>query len=1609
MLAGVFGLALLACLLVYFPPVQRFAVRKASEAVHRSTGMTLAVDKFRLRFPLGVSADGFSLVTPQGDTLAAARKVRVDAGLLPLLRGTLRAGISLADVSSTYLDTVSTMLLRARVGELKVDRASLRFKTHAVRISRAELSGALIRLETGPGQPPADTIPVADTSATAPWRFYIRALDLKEVDFAMRMSPSGVFVSALLPSGRVRRADVDLGAHDVGVGRVYLDGGAYEFIPGEPAEKAAETDPQSVADTIPWSVNVGSVKLDGNSFAFGRKPARPRRGFDPSYIRVENLDLLAADASYRGDDISVALRRLTFAERSGLRIVRGEGFFRMENGAVSIADLTFETPDSHITARAEAGEGILTMNPLARIEASVAVSAGAADIFRFVQPSPALARLLAGRPLTVGGDFSGTLGDVEISRVEASSPGLFDLSANGTVASINDPANLNGRLAFRGSVTGSERLRGAIADTALRRRIGFPRQMTFSGRGSFAPDRYELTAFELTARGANTGRLTAAGSFDTRRETFEARLATYTFPVGDFLPHDSLGQATFTLAASGRGFDPARGMNAELDLNVDSLDFRGYSYHKVALDARIADGLLRGNLESNNEALSLDLDLCGRFTPERYSASAAGDIWRADLRSMGFSEEPLAFTTEVVLGGSFAPGRDTLDADVKLMLDSTVVKFGPDSGLRVDRTILKAAARDSVTMALRSGDLTLDFYSSVPTDSLASGFASAAREVKKQLAARLLDVEAFQRSLPGVRLTARAGKNNFVRDLALRQKMDFDAVAADVNTSNKGRFGAGVEVNGLKTEALTLDTLNLYARRFDDRLQYALRLANRPGNVELLSLIYVYGYAGGNEARLNVYQRNRADSVGFRFGIDAQLLDDGVSAAMIPAEPVLGYEKWTVNGGNYVKYLFDGGLAADLRLRGPGGKHIDILSADLKDAPHGALRLWTGGLEIAHALDLLPTAPPLGGTLSTDLTFGIGHRTVAAQGTLGVDGFSYDGRRIADIAADLDFQSDTLGRMILDAHIDLEGQRALTADGHYSAANGGDMSFDIDIPGLPLTLAGVFVDPGTASLSGNAEGHLSVRGTPSSPHVEGEIGFRGGQVEVGMIGTRFGISDDRIIISGDRIDFNGFGLIAPNNARLHIDGDVDITDFRRMQTDLNIHADGFRAVDSERRGGSQIFGRADLDIDVTARGPFDGMTVRGGVDILRSTDITYALRSANSQVSDQRQDIVTFTVFADSLDVAVADTVVSRRRATVDLLVGVDIESGMRATLNLDETGENRAEVTGEGSLTYSMNAQGDMRLTGRYELSGGTVYYKPPIISQKVFEVREGSFVEWRGDPADPAFSISATQTMRVTIEEGGAQRDVSFEITISLAGSLEKLEIVFDLAAPSDISIQNQLLSLSAEQRMQQALSLLLYGRYTGPGVTTQGGLDARDQLNAFISRELNRWARSALRGVDFSVGIDTQSDATGNQHTNYSYSVSKRLFSDRVRVTVGGSVNDNVSSSRELRENIIDDITLEYRLTERDNMFLKVYRSNTQESILEGEVVETGAGFLLRKRMNRVGDLFRLTEGRRQRRDERRERREEQRAAREEARAARKQEKEQSAAPGDNGGEPQKTTEE
>ena len=151
MLGIVILVLVLLPMLLYIPFVQNYvkdvACRKASEA----TGWDVSVDRILLKFPLDVSISGVMVLDEQRDTMISADNLMLDVKVLPLIRldvevedaRLLRAGYRMVSEDSS-------MVLKARIDEVKVNVATIALNNNGVTIDEALLHGGDIYLDYFP-------------------------------------------------------------------------------------------------------------------------------------------------------------------------------------------------------------------------------------------------------------------------------------------------------------------------------------------------------------------------------------------------------------------------------------------------------------------------------------------------------------------------------------------------------------------------------------------------------------------------------------------------------------------------------------------------------------------------------------------------------------------------------------------------------------------------------------------------------------------------------------------------------------------------------------------------------------------------------------------------------------------------------------------------------------------------------------------------------------------------------------------------------------------------------------------------------------------------------------------------------------------------------------------------------------------------------------------------------------------------------------------------------------------------------------------------------------------------------------------------------------------
>ena len=412
--------------------------------------------------------------------------------------------------------------------------------------------------------------------------------------------------------------------------------------------------------------------------------------------------------------------------------------------------------------------------------------------------------------------------------------------------------------------------------------------------------------------------------------------------------------------------------------------------------------------------------------------------------------------------------------------------------------------------------------------------------------------------------------------------------------------------------------------------------------------------------------------------------------------------------------------------------------------------------------------------------------------------------------------------------------------------------------------------------------------------------------------------------------------------------------------DLALKARNMQIVGTQKTRKSQVYGKAFIDLDAKARGSLQLLDIDAALELLPGTNVTYVMLDAISDITSRsNQDMVKFVNFNDTAAVAEADTV-----AAPSMLMNIDarltVSTGTTVSVDLSADGKNKVQLQSAGTLNYTMDYMDDQRFTGRLNLNGGFVRYSIPVMGEKMFSFNEGSYVVFNGDMMNPQLNIDATDNVRANVSQSGTNsRVVNFDVGLKVTGSLDEMNVVFDLACPDDITIANELKSMTPEQRANQAMNLLITGIYRAGGTQTiSSGNAGTNALFSFLESQLNSWASSAIKGVDLSFGInqyDKTVDGTNTTSMSYSYRVSKSLFDDRFKIVVGGNYATDAEADENFAQNLIADISFEYMLNKAGTMYVKLFRHTGYESILEGEITQTGVGFVYKKKIQRLGDIF------------------------------------------------------
>ena len=143
------------------------------------------------------------------------------------------------------------------------------------------------------------------------------------------------------------------------------------------------------------------------------------------------------------------------------------------------------------------------------------------------------------------------------------------------------------------------------------------------------------------------------------------------------------------------------------------------------------------------------------------------------------------------------------------------------------------------------------------------------------------------------------------------------------------------------------------------------------------------------------------------------------------------------------------------------------------------------------------------------------------------------------------------------------------------------------------------------------------------------------------------------------------------------------------------------------------------------------------------------------------------------------------------------------------------------------------------------------------------------------------------------------------------------------------------------------------------------------------MNNLAADLIKGVDISFDLESQEDySTGQQQTRTDLDItfSKKLLNDRLTVSVGNdfALEGAGKNSNNNGVNLAGNVNIEYMLSRDGRYRLRAYRRNQSDMIVEGQIIETGLGFVMVVDYDRFKEIFRSLKSRNRLQKEREARR-------------------------------------
>lgn len=1498
----------------------------------------------------------------------------------------------LQDIYLTYVDEVTGNDVNLHLGSFNLEMDAFDLAENKFHVGLMELQNT--RAKIVQSKIPPDEEDDEEKPDTFDYDVALDQMIVNNVNLEYQNFVSAQHLKFDLGEFQARGEDIDFPNQRIKLAAIELHNSDLHFILNENIEadsvvkevEEASTEKEGEEDGVQLAFFLDELNLTGNRIRFNNyNEPQQERGMDFNHLDVSSLSMNIQDIEFHDQRIRAGIQQFNFNEQSGFRLENFSTNLEVDSTSASLNNLDLRTGESYIqkslalqfpslaTIADDIDKIILDLDLDAEI--------GFQDI-AYLQPELADAPPLAGnlhQKVNFSANMQGPVQNLRISNFEARALQATSLRMSGRVQGLPDTDNLFLDVNIPNFSTTRSDIVSLMPPETLPEGFSLPQTITLSSNFRGTLDDFETNAVLNTSDGNITADLHMEPV--QGRQSFKGQVAVQEVNVGKILGQEDMGSLSLEINIDGKGMTP-EDLEANIKGVVQKFEYNEYQYNNLFLDGRIEQQQFVGQATLEDENLNFAFNGNVNFNEENPVLDFIFDLEHADLQALNFMEDP--FTAQF-----------QLEADLR---GTDLNEINGTFGIR-DVIVNRDGERYTVDSLL---------------------FASIQEKRRTEIQ---IDSEIFSASLTGtVNLgdlgpTIMRHMNRYfdlhddeIEDDLEPQNFDFEVVVhntdllTDVLVPDLERFIPGnisgsydSETSNLELEiefpqiiyqTTTIDGLRFFVDSDRSQLNYSLTLDQVLDSSYHIKNMALSGEVENNLINTRLRFLDDDEETKYLLGGVMESINDVFRFSFEPDQVILNYDSWNVPQNNFLEFGPEGFSAHDVTFERRG----QVFS--INSRPNLDLEVDFRNFNLSVISKMIERDENLiTGELSGNVVFDNQQEALAFTSDLDISNFSFKEDTLGNIS--LQASNPTSNQYNVNLQISGTGNQ-VNVNGDYLVAEAegapGVLDFKVNIQKLNLETVEAYAAGQLEDLTGSLRGELVVSGTTESPQVRGEMLFEKAAFNLTMLNNHFRLENERIVFDEKGITFPNFKMIDVNNNPAVITGAITTEDFTDFQLGLDIQSRNFRLINTTEAEGDDIyFGSLILDSNISLRGTTDLPVIEGDINVENGTDMTLIIPTGEAGIADM-EGIVEFVDMSKANPFEETDTLKKHSDlAGINLNLIIRTDRQARFNVLMDPSGTDALAVRGEANLNLSINPSGDMTLTGRYEIVEGSYQLAFMGVVNRRFDINPGSTLIWNGDIMDAVVDIRAiyhVRTSPINLLEGRtvdippqARQQFPFLVYLNMEGELMNPLISFGLDMPEDQqgavggSLYPIIEELNQEQQIaelnKQVFALLVLNSFLAQdplaGGAGGGGVEgaARKSVSNLLTQQLNRLADRYISGFDLNIGVESYDDFsdTGEAagRTELQVGISRQFLDNRLTIQVGGNIDVEGERAQQQRgvSDIAGNIVVEYNLTEDGRYRIKGFREQTYESVIEGQIVETGLGLLFTRDYNRLKDLFRKTE--------------------------------------------------